>query len=132
MQGMLDNRRRFLSLMRESIFTIEGFFPQLPSSLHHGKTTTQSHQLGIQGMPPEAKSVVVIRYTNYRGETADRRIIPIRIRFGSTEWHPEEQWLLDAFDLDRGADRAFALKDVLQWRSEANSSAHIEYRTAAS
>lgn len=72
-------------------------------------------------MQDEARSVVVIRYTNYRGETADRRIIPIRIRFGSTEWHPEEQWLLDAFDLDRGADRAFALKDVLQWKSAANN-----------
>lgn len=83
-------------------------------------------------MPPDAKSVVVIRYTNYRGETADRRIIPIRIRFGSTKWHPEEQWLLDAFDLDRGADRAFAMKDVLQWRSQVNSSGHVELPAAVS
>jgi predicted DNA-binding transcriptional regulator YafY len=61
-------------------------------------------------------AVVIIRYTNYRGETAERRIVPICIRFGSTEWHPEEQWLLEAFDLDRDATRAFALKDVLDWR----------------
>src|SRR5690349_10917823 len=64
----------------------------------------------------DPSAVVIIRYTNYRGETADRRIVPICIRFGSTEWHPEEQWLLEAFDLDRNAPRAFALKDVLEWR----------------
>jgi hypothetical protein len=70
----------------------------------------------------ESKCVVIIRYTNYRGHTDDRRIIPVGIRFGSTEWHPDEQWLLDAFDVDRGVDRSFALKDVLQWRNEADSS----------
>ena len=66
----------------------------------------------------DRSTAVVIRYTNYRGETADRRIVPIRIRFGSTEWHPEEQWLLEAFDLDRDATRAFALRDVSQWGSQ--------------
>jgi predicted DNA-binding transcriptional regulator YafY len=60
--------------------------------------------------------IVTIRYTNYRGETTDRRIIPKAIRFASTEWHPEEQWLLDAFDLDRGSDRSFALRDIHSWR----------------
>jgi hypothetical protein len=65
-----------------------------------------------------ARAIVIIRYTNYRGETADRRILPKSIRFGSTQWHPEEQWLLDAFDVDRGADRCFALKDVLHWTND--------------
>lgn len=65
---------------------------------------------------------VVIRYTNYRGETADRKIIPKAIRFASTEWHPEPQWLLDAFDLDKNADRSFALKDIHSWQVDpANS-----------
>jgi len=73
-------------------------------------------------MKVEVGSVVIIRYTNYRGETANRRVIPIRIRFGSTKWHPEPQWLLEAFDLDRGADRAFAMRDVLEWKSDLNSS----------
>ena len=63
----------------------------------------------------DEKTVVTIRYTNYRGETGDRRIVPQRIRFGSTEWHREEQWLLDAFDIDRKADRSFAVKDILKW-----------------
>jgi predicted DNA-binding transcriptional regulator YafY len=83
-------------------------------------------------MSVEKESVVIIRYTNYRGETADRRIIPIRIRFGSTKWHPEPQWLLEAFDVDRGADRAFALSDVLHWKSESNSCSAVQHQKAAS
>jgi len=79
-----------------------------------------------------SNNVVTIRYTNYRGETADRQIVPIRIRFGSSEWHPEEQWLLDAFDLDRNADRSFALKDVLQWRSDKNVSGRPRHQASAS
>lgn len=79
----------------------------------------------------DAKSVVVIRYTNYRGKTADRRIVPILIRFDSTEWHPDEQWLLDAFDIDKGATRSFALKDVLQWRSETDVPCRPRHQTAA-
>lgn len=50
--------------------------------------------------------VVTIRYTNYRGETADRRIVPRMLRFAATEWHPEPQWLLDAFDIDKGSPRS--------------------------
>lgn len=64
------------------------------------------------------EEVVAIRYTNYRGETAVRRIVPIAIWFGSTQWHPSPQWLLEAFDLDRDAERAFAVKDVLEWRPD--------------
>jgi hypothetical protein len=60
---------------------------------------------------PEAVEPVKLTYTNYRGETAERTIIPKSIRFGSTEWHPEPQWLLLALDVEKNADREFALKD---------------------
>lgn len=59
-----------------------------------------------------------IKYTNYRGETSIRRIIPVRVRFAASEWHPEEQWLLDAFDIDRGDTRSFAMKDIHEWTPE--------------
>lgn len=58
---------------------------------------------------------VSICYTNYRGETTIRQIVPKRIWFGKTDWHPEEQWLLDAFDVGKDADRQFALKDIRAW-----------------
>ncbi|MBX9580244.1 MAG: hypothetical protein K2X87_08040 [Gemmataceae bacterium] len=65
----------------------------------------------------DPRTVVVIRYTNYKGETALRRIIPRHIHFVSTEWHPEPQWVIEAFDLDRGAERSFAMKDILDWNA---------------
>lgn len=63
----------------------------------------------------EKEKVVKILYTNYRGETAIREIIPEKIWFGGTDWHPEPQWLLDAFDLEKQANRSFAMKDIKSW-----------------
>lgn len=60
---------------------------------------------------------VSILYTNHRGETAVRRIKPLRLWFGATEWHTKEQWLLDAEDLDKKEPRTFAMKDVLSWHA---------------
>ncbi|RYY73303.1 MAG: hypothetical protein EOO52_18015 [Gammaproteobacteria bacterium] len=59
--------------------------------------------------------IVNIIYTNYRGETGLRKIIPEKIWFGSTEWHPEPQWLLDAVDTEKNAIRNFAMKDIQEW-----------------
>lgn len=59
---------------------------------------------------------VLIDYTNHRGERAERQIIPIRIFFSYTDWHPEEQWLLAAWDVDKKADRLFALKNIHSWK----------------
>lgn len=59
----------------------------------------------------EAPERITASYTNWRGETEDRSITPMEIRFDATEWHPEPQWLLKAWDDDRQAWRDFALKD---------------------
>lgn len=58
---------------------------------------------------------VRICYTNYRGETSIREIVPKTISFVSTEWHPEAQWILTAFDIEKQADRGFAMKDIRAW-----------------
>jgi predicted DNA-binding transcriptional regulator YafY len=52
-------------------------------------------------------------YTNWRGETRPRRVQPQRIWFGTTEWHPEKQWFIEAVDLEGGAMRDFALRDMV-------------------
>lgn len=59
--------------------------------------------------------VAFIDYTNWKGERSWRRISPRGIRFASTEFHPEPTWLLDAYDMDKEAMRAFALKDIHEW-----------------
>lgn len=51
-------------------------------------------------------------YRNYRGEVAERTAIPKRLWWGSTEWHPEPQWFVTAFDLEKQAARDFAWKDM--------------------
>ncbi len=58
---------------------------------------------------------VKILYTNWKGVTSYRNIIPLNVEFKSTEWHKEEQWILNAFDVDKQADRGFALKDIKEW-----------------
>jgi predicted DNA-binding transcriptional regulator YafY len=62
-----------------------------------------------------SEKAVRILYTNYRGETALRKILPIRVHFGETRWHPEPQWLLDAMDVEKGEERSFAMKDIRAW-----------------
>ena len=58
---------------------------------------------------------LTVRYRNHRGETADRTIIPMRIWYGATEWHPEDQWLLEALDVARNVVRDFAIADIQAW-----------------
>lgn len=60
-------------------------------------------------------AAVKINYTNYRGETADRIILPRRMYFGWTEWHPTPQWLLTALDLERDVIRDFAMSQIHSW-----------------
>lgn len=61
---------------------------------------------------PDPKALVTVIYTNYRGEIAVRRIRPMRVYFGATEYHPEPQWLVEAMDIDKEAIRIFALRDM--------------------
>lgn len=68
---------------------------------------------GVCNLP--SLSEVLILYTNWKGKTEWRRILPSGIRFATTQYHPESQWLLDAHDLDKDAERTFAVKDILQW-----------------
>lgn len=63
------------------------------------------------------KKEVEILYTNWKGETRLRKIIPISIEFKATEWHKEEQWILNALDVEKNEDRGFAIKDIKEWNA---------------
>jgi len=63
----------------------------------------------------DKKKFVNIVYTNYRGETRARKILPNKIWYGKTKWHPDEQWLLDAYDFEKQSLRTFAMKDIRAW-----------------
>jgi predicted DNA-binding transcriptional regulator YafY len=59
---------------------------------------------------------VIIDYTNWKGERRERRIQPYSIDFCAEPMHPEPQWVLYAFDLEKKEYRSFAMKDIHSWR----------------
>ena len=72
----------------------------------------QSEEQVDEASKHDPQHEIKMLYTNHRGETSIRRLVPQRVWFGKTEWHPEEQWLLEAFDLDRNAIRNYVLREV--------------------
>lgn len=54
-------------------------------------------------------------YVNWEGKKATRTVEPLKIWYGKTKWHPKKQWLLKAKDLDKNAERDFALKDIVKF-----------------
>lgn len=63
----------------------------------------------------DAVGIVEIDYTNHEGKRSLRRINPWYIVYGANQWHKEEQWLLQARDVDKDATRTFAMKDIHSW-----------------
>lgn len=61
------------------------------------------------------KSVLEFEYINWEGKKAVRKVEPIKIWYGSTKWHPKKQWFLKAKDLEKDAERDFALRDVVKF-----------------
>lgn len=72
----------------------------------------------------------IVDYTNWRGETARRVIRPIRMWWGKTEWHPEKQWMLTAWDCEKNAVRDFAWQDMRPVQNPATSAAALAARPA--
>ena len=90
-------------------------------------STTTTHASSGAGEGVKAPPITIL-YTNWRGETAVRRIRldfiaygneALGFGWGSNEWHPEEQMLLSAFDVDKGERRTFALAGIKAWGEEA-------------
>lgn len=61
--------------------------------------------------------LILIDYTNWRGERDWRIIEPTgKIEFEANEWHPLPQWIMYAFDLQKGgAARGFAMVNIHKW-----------------
>lgn len=55
---------------------------------------------------------LIFWYRNYKGEEGYRRVRPLSIRFGTSEWHTEPQWLMLADDLENKKTREFAMRDM--------------------
>ena len=55
---------------------------------------------------------VEFTYTNWKGETKQRRAVLTCLWWGSNEWHKEPQLLVYGYDLDKKAPRTYAVKDI--------------------
>ncbi len=69
----------------------------------------QQHALSAEFTPGQT---LRFSYKNWQGDFAVRTARVIRLFYGSTEWHREPQWLLEAFDVEKGAVRMFAVLDM--------------------
>lgn len=58
---------------------------------------------------------VHVNYINWKGQFSLRKIIPLSMRYGSTEYHPEQQWLLHVWDVEKRGYRDYSLKDIREW-----------------
>ena len=68
---------------------------------------------------PTPNKIVIIDYTNWRGERAMRRILPLEISWGFNEWHPKPcRWLLQAVDMEKGEIREFDMSHIHSWSPE--------------
>lgn len=52
---------------------------------------------------------IIFWYTNHRRESAYRRVVPHSLRWGTSDYYPDPQLLLKAFDCDKNAEREFAV-----------------------
>lgn len=69
---------------------------------------------------------IVVLYTNWKGKTEKRTIIPWVAYWGSTEFHPEEQFLLKCYDVEKQAERTYAMKDIAKIESVENGIGAID------
>lgn len=57
-----------------------------------------------------------IDYTNYRGETATRKISPVSLCFGESKYHSGRRLILNALDINKMQYREFLFDDIHAWR----------------
>lgn len=55
---------------------------------------------------------ITVQYTNWKGETRNRTIVPLSVWFGHSDFHEGDQWFVQARDVEKDAVRNFALADM--------------------
>jgi hypothetical protein len=69
-------------------------------------------------MTNQQKPPIIFRYKNWQGDVGIRHVMPIEIWYGHTEFHQTDQWLLKAMDVDKNAERNFAINDIIEFIKE--------------
>lgn len=61
---------------------------------------------------------IKVKYKNWKGETSIRIIIPEQIHYGHTAYHPQDQWLLDVWDIEKDAQRTYSMMNIIEFIKE--------------
>lgn len=80
--------------------------------MHAGTTLADSGLTEDRWTVYKSPPRLTFNYTNHRGERGWRTVVRPRIYFGQTTYYPEDQWLVEAFDMDRMEPRTFALDQM--------------------
>jgi|GEM_PF-6989585 len=86
-----------------------------PVRIVNRETGVVEHEIDPEVLHYLDRKTVVIDYTNHRGERAERKVIPLSVWFGKTQYHRTAQWLLMAHDVEKRGRRDFAMKDIHSW-----------------
>lgn len=99
-----------------------GIAPSAPRStepviVDEAEAALRPHQDGsapITLIGPSTCNDVVLHFTysNWKGEVSRRRAHFTLLQFGANEWHPDPQFLVYGYDLDKQAPRTYALRDM--------------------
>lgn len=82
------------------------------------ETVTHCSKINLPENADEATAKIAIGmtiqfdYVNWQGVKATRKAEVQSFHYGATEYHPEEQWLMSAWDSEKQANRVFAIKDM--------------------
>lgn len=81
---------------------------------------------------PSTERHVLIDYTNHAGVRQLRQIVPTPdgMRFDSSQWHPEKQWLLNAYDVGKDDLRTFAVSSIHGWQPAYSRAARADVSLA--
>jgi hypothetical protein len=69
----------------------------------------------------EKGDYVTFTYTNYKGETSERKAFYMDVLYGATKYHPEEQFFMVGVDYDKVAIRTYAVENMANIRIETGT-----------
>jgi hypothetical protein len=62
---------------------------------------------------PDPGKAITFIYENHKQQIKSRRVVPLRLYWGTTEHYPEPGWLLEGFDMDIREIRTFVFTQIV-------------------
>ena len=129
--GFGDGYRAAIDAVEKALRSLKRLDKTDTDDLCQAKSATQGDTVSapvepLQSGAGASPGDIAIDYTNWRGERSMRKIRPMTIWFGSTDWHQDEQWLLSAYDYQKAGRRDFALRDIHEWKIEERGTRDTE------